>query len=96
VLDLIAHYLDSGWISVNVTLGSVRWAGGTNAERIKLLRHAALQREFPVTVERAPWNIMEAAGHFGAYREGVARLVTSLRQTFDPHHVLVATPGSAE
>jgi glycolate oxidase FAD binding subunit len=96
LLDLIAHYLDTEWISANVTLGSVRWAGSTNAERIKLLRHAALQREFPVTLERAPWNVMEATGHYGAYREGVARLVASLRQTFDPHHVLVAPPGLAE
>jgi glycolate oxidase FAD binding subunit len=96
VLDLIAHYLDTEWISVNVTVGSARWAGTTHTERIKLLRHAALQREFPVTLERAPWNILEAAGHYGAYREGVARLVASLRQTFDPHHVLVATPGAAE
>ena len=96
VLDLIAHYLDSEWITASVALGSVRWAGNTSAERIKLLRHAALQHECPVTLERAPWNIIELAGHYGAYREGVARLVTSLRRSFDPHQVLVAIPGPAE
>ena len=39
-------------------------------------------------------DVMEAAGHYGAYREGVARLVRSIRRTFDPRQVLVAAPGT--
>jgi len=31
----------------------------------------------------------ESLGHFGAYREGVGRLVGQLRRAFDPHGTLV-------
>ena len=44
----------------------------------------AAEREIPLTLERAPWDFRHALGHFGAYREGVGRLVAKLRSTFDP------------
>ena len=37
-----------------------------------------------MTLERAPWPVRHALGHFGAYREGVGQLVGRLRDTFDP------------
>jgi hypothetical protein len=92
VLDLLAHHLDDGWTSTSVGVGAVRWSGVASAERIRLLRHAALQREIPVTLERAPWTVLEATGHFGAFREGVGPIVTSLRRAFDPAQVLVNAP----
>jgi glycolate oxidase FAD binding subunit len=92
-LDLLAHHLDDGWIAASVAAAAVRWSGTANAERIRSLRHAASQREFPVTVERAPWEVLETVGHFGAYREGVHRIVTSLRRVFDPKNVLTAATG---
>ncbi len=92
VLDLVAHHLDDGWTATSVGVGAVRWSGVATAERIRLLRHTALQREIPVTVERAPWKVLEATGHFGAFREGVGSLVTSLRRAFDPAQVLVNAP----
>ncbi|MBI4500410.1 MAG: FAD-binding oxidoreductase [Gemmatimonadetes bacterium] len=95
-LDLVTHHLDGIWLTANIALGSIRWCGSTNAERIKLLRHAALQYEFPVTLERAPWDVMEAAGHYGLYREGVARLVASIRRSFDPQQALVSAPRDPE
>jgi len=49
----------------------------------------------PLTLERAPWPIRSAVGHFGAYREGVGPLVAGLRRTFDPGEAfVVAVEGS--
>ena len=62
----------------------IRWTGETTPERIRRLRGAAAAREIPVTLERAPWSIRHVVGHFGAYREGVGRLVDRLRLTYDP------------
>ncbi len=92
-LDLVAHHLPEGWLSVTVSCGTVRWSGAAPSDRIRLLRHAAAQREMPMTLERAPWNVRAACGHFGAYREGVSRLVSRLRSAFDPAGVLVAPIG---
>lgn len=93
-LDLVAHHLDSDWIMASIAAGSIRWSGTASADRIKLLRHAAAQREIPLTLERGAWGIREPVGHFGAYREGVGPLVSSLRTEFDPEGVLVAPLGS--
>lgn len=90
-LDLVAHYLDEPVddpITVSVIRGTVRWSGRAGAARIGLLRNAATQQEIPVTVERAPWETRRALGHFGTYREGVARLTDGLVRAFDPRSVL--------
>lgn len=92
-LDLVALHLDervADWIAVTVTAGTVRWSGTVDAAPLVRLRNAAAGMEWPMTLERAPWPIRERAGHFGAYREGVARLVRGLRAAFDPAGVLVA------
>ena len=50
-----------------------------------------------MTLERAPWPVRRALGHFGAYREGVGQLVGRLRETFDPGQCLqVALEGAGE
>ncbi len=85
-LDLVAHHLDENvedWLAVNVAGGVVRWSGTARTERIRLLRAAAAQREMPLTIERAPWAIRSAVGHYGAYREGVGRLIGSLHRSLD-------------
>jgi glycolate oxidase FAD binding subunit len=92
-LDLVALHLDervADWIGVNATVGTVRWSGAALADPLRRLRRAAAQREWPLTVERAPADICRAVGHFGAYREGVFRLVQSLRAAFDPAGILAA------
>lgn len=94
-LDLVEHHLPEGWLSVGVGAGIVRWSGDATAERLKLLRRAAAQQEMPLTLERAPWEVRAQTGHFGAYREGVGRLVSALRHTFDPAGVLVVPVGDA-
>jgi FAD/FMN-containing dehydrogenase len=83
-LDLIAHHLDEGLVSAGAGGGMLRWTGEATAERLRSVRRTTAAREIPMTIERAPWAIRHAVGHFGAYREGVGRLVGRLRDTFDP------------
>jgi glycolate oxidase FAD binding subunit len=92
-LDLLAHHLGEGSIAASVPAGTIRWSGAAAAERIRLLRHAAAQREMPVTVERGPWELRNALGHFGSYREGVGKITAALRRTFDPAGILVIPLG---
>ena len=91
-LDALSHHLDEdcdNWTAASVASGVVRWSGTTTAERLKLLRGTTAQLEIPLTLERAPWSVRSALGHFGAYRDGVGRIVHSLRETFDSNGVLV-------
>jgi glycolate oxidase FAD binding subunit len=87
-LDLLADHLDIGLVSAGAGSGSIRWTGEAQLERLATLRRVAAGREIPVTLERAPWELCQALGHFGLYREGVGTLVGRLRETFDPGHVL--------
>ena len=74
----------------------IRWTGDAPVERLRAVRRAAAAREIPMTLERAPWPVRRALGHFGAYREGVGQLVGRLRETFDPGQCLqVALEGAA-
>jgi FAD/FMN-containing dehydrogenase len=96
-LDLLAHHLDEAvatWITATVPAGIVRWSGEATPEALLRFRTAAAEREWPLTLERAPWDIRSRVGHFGAYREGVVRLVGGLRRAFDPAGVLVAPLGT--
>lgn len=83
-IDLVAHDLDEGLLSAGAGDGTVRWSGEAPPERIRQLRRAAAAREIPMTLERAPWPVRHAVGHFGAYREGVGQLVHRLRESYDP------------
>ena len=94
-IDLLAHDLDEGLVSAGAGQGMIRWTGDAPLERLRGLRRAAASREIPMTLERAPWPIRRALGHFGAYREGVGTLVGRLRVTFDPGQCLnVALEGA--
>jgi FAD/FMN-containing dehydrogenase len=93
-IDLLAHDLDEGLVSAGAGLGMIRWTGDAPIERLRSLRRAAASREIPMTLERAPWPLRRALGHFGAYREGVGQIVGRLRDTFDPGQCLsVALEG---
>ena len=94
-LDLLAHDLDADMVAAGAASGSLRWTGDAPVERLRAVRRAAAAREIPMTLERAPWSVRRALGHFGAYREGLGRLVDRLRDTFDPKQALsVALEGS--
>jgi len=93
-IDLLAHDLDEGLVSAGAGSGMIRWTGDAQVERLRTLRRLAASREIPMTLERAPWALRRALGHFGAYREGVGQLVGRLRDSFDPGHSLsVALEG---
>jgi glycolate oxidase FAD binding subunit len=95
LLDLLQHQLGDEWISASPAAGAIRWTGDTNIDRLQRLRRTLAGLEVPLTLERAPWPLRAAVGHFGAYREGVGPLVAGLRRTFDPGGALVvATEGS--
>jgi FAD/FMN-containing dehydrogenase len=94
-IDLLVTLLSDGLVSAGLGNGSLRWAGDATADAIRQLRHAAATREIPLTLERAPWTLRRAVGHFGAYHEGVGQLVGRLRETFDPKKsILVALEES--
>jgi glycolate oxidase FAD binding subunit len=96
VLDMVAHHLDENcddWITANVLSGVVRWSGSATTERLRLLRGTAAQREMPVTLERSPWSVRSEMGHFGAYRDGIGRVIHLLRRSFDAQRTLVVPLG---
>jgi len=96
-IDLLAHDLDEGLVSAGPGSGMIRWTGEASLERLRAVRRAAASREIPMTLERAPWSIRRALGHFGAYREGVGQLVGRLRDSFDPGQCLsVALEGAGD
>jgi glycolate oxidase FAD binding subunit len=95
LLDLLQHQVGDEWVLASPGAGVVRWAGDVTADRLHRLRQMLAAREVPLTLERAPWPIRRAVGHFGAYREGVGPLVEGLRRTFDPGGVIVATTEAA-
>jgi glycolate oxidase FAD binding subunit len=92
-LDLVQHRLREGIIGVTVPLGLVRWCGSASPDDLSGLRRTAAQQEIPLTLERGSWTLRSAVGHYGAYREGVGRLVSELRRAFDPRDVLMVPIG---
>lgn len=93
-IDLVLEQLGEGLLSAGLGTGALRWAGEVEAEPLRELRRRAAGREIPLTLERGPWDLRRAVGHFGAYREGVGQLVGRLRGTFDPKGVIaVALEG---
>ena len=88
LLDLVQHQVGDEWVSASPGAGTLRWAGDATVDRLRRLRRALAVLEVPLTIERAPWPLRRAVGHFGAYREGVGPLVAGLRSTFDPGSAL--------
>lgn len=88
-LDLVIGRLGEGMVTASALSGALRWSGHADAEALRALRSSLAAREIPLTLERAPWPIRRAVGHFGAYREGMGGLVSRLRETFDPRSVLL-------
>ncbi|HEU5039534.1 MAG TPA: FAD-binding oxidoreductase, partial [Gemmatimonadales bacterium] len=95
-IDLLAHDLDEGLVAAGAGAGMIRWTGDAPVERLRAVRRAAAAREIPMTLERAPWPVRRALGHFGAYREGVGQLVGRLRDSFDPGQCLSVALEGAE
>jgi glycolate oxidase FAD binding subunit len=94
LLDLVQHQVGDEWVSASPGAGTLRWAGEATADRLRRLRRALAAREVPLTIERAPWAVRRAVGHFGAYREGAGPLIAGLRHTFDPGNALAVAVES--
>ena len=82
-------------VSVSVLAGVTRWSCSTSSQQLENLRLLASRHDWPVTLERAPWEVRHSVGHYGAYRDGVGGLVTSLRGVFDKRGGLVVPLGGA-
>jgi glycolate oxidase FAD binding subunit len=96
-IDLLIARLGEGMQSAGAVAGSVRWSGVADAEAIRAIRAELAGREIPLTLERAPWRVRRAVGHFGPYRERQATALERMRQEFDPANVLVtALDGGQE
>ena len=96
LLDLLQHQVGDEWVSASPGAGAIRWAGDTTADRLRRLRRTLAGLEVPLTLERAPWPLRSAVGHFGAYREGAGPLVAGLRRTFDPGDAFVVAVDDAD
>ncbi len=94
MLDLLQHQVGDEWVSASPAVGAIRWTGEATIDRLHRLRRTLAGLEVPLTLERAPWPVRTAVGHFGAYREGVGPLVAGLRRTFDPGNALVVATDS--
>jgi hypothetical protein len=96
MIDLLDQRLDTNLVAAGPGQGMLRWSGTATLGALRTIRGIAAEREIPLTLERAPWPLRHAFGHFGAYREGVGRLVSKLRSTFDPDPTFaVALEGAA-
>ena len=96
MLDLLAEHLDTDLVAAGPAAGLLRWSGTAGVEKLRRVRHLAAEREIPLTLERAPWPLRHAFGHYGAYREGVGTLVSKLRSTFDPDPTFAVALEGAE
>jgi FAD/FMN-containing dehydrogenase len=93
-LDLVADQLNEGLVSAATLSGGLRWAGDASAERLRAVRARAVTRELPLTLERGPWELRQAIGHAGAYREGGASPLSRLRDEFDAGRTFVVAEAT--
>ncbi len=93
-LDLVADQLNEGLVSAGAVAGGLRWAGEATAERLRAVRARAVSRELPLTLERGPWELRQALGHAGAYREGGAPPLARIRDEFDAGGTIVVAGAS--
>ncbi len=96
LLDLVQHQVGDEWVSASPGVGAIRWGGETTVDRLRRLRRTLAGLEVPLTLERAPWPVRAAVGHFGAYREGAGPLIAGLRRTFDPGEAFVVAVEGTE
>lgn len=97
IADLVEGSLGAGRMSLSAGRGGLRWSGAPTAAAIVALRRTLAAQEIPLTVERGPWALRQAVGHFGAFREGVRPLSNRVRDVFDPKRLLaVALEGRSD
>jgi glycolate oxidase FAD binding subunit len=94
ILQLLDAIAGATAISAGPGTGQIRCSGEVAGSAIAQLRTQLAGREIPLTIERAPWPVRCAQGHFGALRTGVGPILGGLRRLFDPHgSIVVALEG---
>lgn len=88
-IDMVIAHLGEGMLSAGALAGTIRWSGHADAITLRAMRARLAAREVPLTLERAPWALRHAVGHFGAYREGIGGPIERLRERYDPASILV-------
>ena len=88
-IELVGEMVGVARLSAGLIRGALRWTGSADADTLLRLRARLAEREIPLTLERAPWELRARVGHFGAFREGVGTLTGRLREVFDPRRLLV-------
>ena len=96
LVDALGETVGHGRLVASLGAGGLRWIGNPTEAHVRALRNRFAEREVPITLERAPWTLRRAVGHFGAFREGVRPLTERVRATFDPRHTLVSALEAAE
>jgi len=95
-LDLLSAELSVdglNMVSVSVLPGVIRWSCDASASQLQNLRKLAASHDWPVTLERAPWDVLRDVGHYGAYRGGAGTLVARLRGVFDDRGIFAVPLG---
>ena len=93
-LQLLDAVTGAGVISAGAASGQIRCSGEMAGAAIAQLREQLASRQIPLTIERSPWPIRRAEGHYGALRTGVGPIMGKLRTLFDPHgSIAVALEG---
>jgi FAD/FMN-containing dehydrogenase len=95
-LDLLTTRLGEGMISSAPQVGRVRWSGVADAGRLIELRTELATREVPLTLERAPWRVRRAMGHWGLFRENHRGITSQYQELFDPGHIFVTAIQAGE
>lgn len=88
-IDMLIAHLGEGMLSAGALAGTIRWSGHADVVTLRAMRAQFAAREVPLTLERAPWALRRAVGHFGAYREGIGGPIERLRERHDPANILV-------
>lgn len=88
-IDMVIAHLGEGMLSAGALAGTIRWSGHADVITLRAMRARFAAREVPLTLERAPWAMRRAVGHFGAYREGIGGPIERLRERHDPANILV-------
>lgn len=88
-IDMVIAHLGEGMLSAGALAGTIRWSGHADVVTLRAMRAQFAAREVPLTLERAPWVLRQAVGHFGAYREGIGGPIERLRERHDPANILV-------
>ncbi len=90
ISDLLGEHLPGGIMHLGVLSGLVRWQGDASPSAIQALRIVLAELAIPLTIERAPHEMLHHIGRFAVPEPGLTPILAHLRRTFDPAGILRA------